>query len=90
LLSAKFELVDNPEPHQTSDKRDFIDSVKSRQPTLEPAEVGHHVTSTCLMGHIAVNLGEKLRWDAKAERFVDNEKANAMIDTPITEPTYHG
>ena len=86
IKKMKFDLVDNPKPCQTSEKRDFLDSVKSRKPGLEPAEVGHHVNSTCLLGHFAVNLGETLKWDGNNERFIDNDRANAMLDKPIVEP----
>jgi predicted dehydrogenase len=71
-----------------SDKQDFIDSVKSRQETLEPAEVGHRVTSLCHLGHIAIQVGEKLRWDPNQERFIDNDAANAFIDRPIQAPKH--
>ena len=70
----------------TSDKQDFIDCVKSRQQTLEPAEVGHRVTSLGHLGHIAIQLGEKLKFDPKKDRFLDNDAANAMIDKPIHKP----
>ncbi len=68
------------------DKRDFIDCVKSREETLEPAEVGHRVTSVCHLGHIAVQVGGVLRWDPEKERFPDNDAANALVDQPIHEP----
>ncbi|MBN2291281.1 MAG: hypothetical protein JXM70_02585, partial [Pirellulales bacterium] len=86
LEKMKFELVDNPQPRHTSEKRDFLDSVKSRKPSWEPAEVGHHVTSTCLLGHLAINLGETLKWDGAKERFVDNDRANAMLGKPVVKP----
>jgi hypothetical protein len=86
LLTKKYPLVDAPQPGQTSEKRDFLDSVKSRQPSAEPALVGHHVTSTCLLGHVAVYLGEKLRWDGAQEQFINNERANALLDQPIVAP----
>ena len=86
LLKTKYDLVDQPLPRQTSEKRNFLDSVKSRKPTLEPAEVAHCVTSTCLMGHLAVHLGETLKWDGEDERFVDSDRANAMIGRPIVAP----
>jgi predicted dehydrogenase len=86
LLRRKFDLVDQPEPRYTSEKRDFLDSVKSRKPTWEPADVGHHVTSTCLLGHVAIRLNETLKWDAANERFVENDRANAMLDRPIVTP----
>jgi hypothetical protein len=69
-----------------SDKRDFIDCVKSRGETLEPAEVGHRVTSLGHLGQIAIQIGGKLTWDPAKERFLDNTAANAMIAKPIHAP----
>jgi predicted dehydrogenase len=69
-----------------TDKQDFIDGVKTRGETLEPAEVGHRVTSLGHLGQIAIQVGGRLRWDPEKERFLDNEKANAMIDQPIHAP----
>jgi predicted dehydrogenase len=66
-----------------SDKQDFIDCVRSRGETLEPAEVGHRVTSLGHLGQIAIRLGQKLTWDPGKERFIDNDAANALIDKPI-------
>jgi len=71
-----------------SDKRDFIDCVKTRRQTLEPAEVGHRVTSLCHLGHIAVQVGEKLCWDPQQERFVGNEAANRFLSQPIHAPKH--
>jgi predicted dehydrogenase len=70
-----------------SDKQDFIDCVKSRQETLEPAEVGHRVTSLCHLGHIAVHAGRKLRWDPEKEVFLGDDSANEYIDKPIHQPS---
>jgi predicted dehydrogenase len=71
-----------------SEKQDFVDCVRSRSETLEPAEVGHRVTSLGHLGHISIQLGEKLKWDPKAERFVDHDEANSWLDRPIQEPRY--
>jgi myo-inositol 2-dehydrogenase / D-chiro-inositol 1-dehydrogenase len=70
-----------------TDKQDFIDCVKTRGETLEPAEVGHRVTSLCHLGHIAIQLRQKLQWNPEKERFLDNDAANAMIDMPIRAPS---
>jgi hypothetical protein len=87
LLSAQFGPDDLQFPAAAkSDKQDFIDCVKSREETLEPAEVGHRVTSMCHLGHIAVQVGGVLRWDPEKERFRDNDAANAWIDKPIHAP----
>lgn len=71
-----------------SDKQDFIDSVKSREETLQPAEVGHRVTSLCHLGHIAVQTGRKLTWDPVAERFANDPAADVLIAKPIHQPKY--
>ena len=66
-----------------SDKGDFIDAVKSGGRTLEDEEVGQRVTSLCHLGHIAIHLRQRLRWDPRQERFVGNDAANAYVDHPI-------
>jgi len=58
--------------------RNFLDCVKSRQPTTYTAETMHLLHTTLLMGDIAIRLGRKLKWDAKKEEFVDDAEANAM------------
>jgi hypothetical protein len=60
--------------------------VKTRQETLEPAEVGHRVTSLCHLGHIAIQVGEKLRWDPEKERFPASDAASQFLDRPIHAP----
>ena len=64
------------------DKRDFLDCVKSRGQTLEDAEVGHRTTTLCHLGHIAIQVGEKLQWDPDAERFTNSDAANQLIARP--------
>jgi myo-inositol 2-dehydrogenase / D-chiro-inositol 1-dehydrogenase len=70
-----------------TDKQDFIDAVKTRGETLEPAEVGHRVTSLGHLGQIAIHVGGKLKWDPDKEQFLNSDKANAMIDRPIHSRT---
>jgi len=62
-----------------SDKADFIQSIVSGQPSLEPLQVGYNVYLLTAMGLFAAQLGQKLTWDQKAERFVGNSAANALL-----------
>ena len=55
--------------------------------TLEPAEVGHRVTSLGHLGQIAIQVGGKLKWDPQRERFTGCDAANAFLDRPM--PPYH-
>ena len=69
-----------------SDKQDFIDAVKTRGQTLEDAEVGHRTTSLCHLGHIAIRVGQRLKWDPGKERFTNNDAANEFVAGPIDAP----
>ncbi len=60
--------------------RNFLDCVKTRRETTCPAEVAHRACSAGLLGGIAVKLERKLRWNPAAERFINDDQANRMLD----------
>jgi predicted dehydrogenase len=62
-----------------SDKADFIQSIVSGRPSLEPLQVGYNVYLLTAMGLFAAQLGQKLTWDQQTERFVGNSAANALL-----------
>lgn len=64
----------------------WLDCVRSRQPTIAPAEVAHRSCSTCLLHHIAMKTKRKLHWDPRRERFVNDDEANAMLSRPQRWP----
>ena len=64
----------------------FLQCIRTRQDPICPVEVGHRSNSICVMTHIAMKLGRKLRWDPQAERFADDPQANAMLDYEHREP----
>lgn len=66
--------------------RNFLDSVKSRQQPLAPAEVGHRTASICHLNNIAMRLGRKLRWDPDKEQFVNDAEANRLLKPVMREP----
>jgi predicted dehydrogenase len=67
-------------PLKRSEKRDFLDAVKTRGQTLCDAEVGHRVTSLAHLGLAAVSLGRKLKWDPVKEDVVGNDaEARALL-----------
>jgi len=69
-----------------SEKRDFVDAVKTRGQTLADAEVGHRTTSLCQLGHIAIQVGRKLKWDPDTEKFINDETANRLLSRPMRSP----
>jgi predicted dehydrogenase len=65
---------------------DFIHSVKTREPTAAPVEAAHRATSLCHLAHIAMLTGRKLRWDPKAEQFLDDPGANRLLSRAMRAP----
>jgi len=66
--------------------RNWLDCIKSRRPTISPAEIGHRSCSVCLLQHIAMQLGRRLYWDPVMERFKNDDQANAMLSRPSRYP----
>lgn len=58
----------------------FLECMRSRRDPVAPVEVGHRSNSVCVLTHIAMKLGRKLRWDPAAERFVDDAEADGLLD----------
>jgi len=75
-------LYTNPE----GEHADFLKCVKSRKDPYFPVEIGHRVSSLCHLANIALRLGRKLRWEPKAERFENDDSANAMLKRPMRSP----
>jgi hypothetical protein len=64
----------------------FIECVKSRKPTICPAEVGHRSASMCHLGVISIRLGRKLQWDPAQEQFVGDSEANTYVAREMRKP----
>ena len=66
--------------------RNFLDCVKSRQPTITPAETAHHSAIPGHLGLISMLTGRKLRWDAEREVILDDPEASQLLSRPFREP----
>ncbi len=66
--------------------RNFLDCIKSRQPTHCPMETGHRSSSGPLIGNIAYKLKAYLEWDGKKEKFTNNEAANKLLSYQYRVP----
>jgi predicted dehydrogenase len=67
--------------------RNFLDCVKSRdRKTNCDTLTGHHSTSAALIANIALKTKSFLEWDAKNERFTNNESANKFLQYQYRAP----
>lgn len=60
----------------------WLDSIRTRKAPAAPVETGHRACSTCLVHHAAMKLNRRLKWDPKAERFIGDDEANALLSRP--------
>ena len=67
-------------------QRNFLDSVKTRQPTITPAETAHHSAVPGHLGLIAMLVGRKIRWDAQKEIIVNDEEATKLMTRSYRAP----
>lgn len=66
--------------------RNFLDCVKTRKRPNADVEEGHKSTVFCHLGNIALKTRSRVAWDAKAERIVSPESANAHLHYEYRDP----
>ena len=66
--------------------RNFLKSVKSRQPTLTPSEVAHHSSTPGHLGLISMMVGRRIKWDVKREEIVGDSEASKLLTRPYRAP----
>jgi len=72
--------------HSTDHVANFLDSVKSRQPTITPAETAHHSAVPGHLGLISMLVGRKIKWDAINEVILDDPEASQLLTRPFRPP----
>ena len=64
----------------------WLDCIKSGKEPISPVEKGHRACTVCLITHIAMKTGRKLKWDPEKEIFPDDQEANKMLSRPQRSP----
>lgn len=77
LLDPKGVTVQLPESKEHHEN--WLECVRSRRTPLVPAPIAHCSNTACIVSWIAMKLERPLKWDAKAERFVNDDAANALL-----------
>jgi predicted dehydrogenase len=73
-------------PLSRNHQRDFIDAVKSRQPTITPVETAHRSAVPGHLGLIAMTVGRKIRWDPKKEVILGDKPASKLLSRGYRKP----
>jgi predicted dehydrogenase len=66
--------------------RNFLDSIRTREPTAASAVIGHQATTTCNLVEISARLGRKVKWDAATEHFVGDDEADRLLQRSMRSP----
>lgn len=66
--------------------RNFLDCVKSRQPTIAPAQTAHHSAIPGHLGLISMLTGRKIRWNVKSEKILGDHDASQLLTRPYRAP----
>jgi predicted dehydrogenase len=70
----------------TNHWRNFLDCVKSRQPTITPVQTAHHSAIPGHLGLISMLTGRKLKWDVKKEKILGDSEASKLLSRPFRHP----
>ncbi len=75
--------VDVPVFTSTNHAQDFLECMRSRRDPISNVEANDVASNLALIAEISARLAMKLRWDAKEERFIGNDAANARLHRPL-------
>jgi predicted dehydrogenase len=71
----------------TNHQENFLQCVKTRQPTITPAETAHHSAVPGHLGLISMLLnGRKIQWDVSSERIAGDPEATKMLGRDFRSP----
>ncbi len=70
----------------TEHRRNFLDCVRSRKPTITPVEVAHHSTIPGHLGLISMLTERKVHWNVKEEKIEDDAAAAELLTRPYRAP----
>jgi hypothetical protein len=67
-------------------QRNFLDCVKSRQPTITPAETAHHSAIPGHLGLISMLVGRKINWSVAHEKILNDPDATKLMTRGYRAP----
>jgi len=86
LQKTRIREDETPVIRSTSQGRNFVESIKTRRPTINPLESAIRSDTISHLSDIAIRLGRAIRWDPAKERIVDDEEASRRLKRPMRKP----
>ncbi len=79
LLPPKVEKTEGAYETKIPHQLNFVEAVQKHIDPIVPVEIGHRTCTVCTLGNLAYGLKRPLKWDPKAERFVNDPEADALL-----------
>ena len=86
LQTARIRDDEKPVIRSTSQGRNFVESIRSRRPTVNPLETAIRSDTISHLSDIVIRLGRPLRWDPEKEKIVGDPEAVKRLDRPLRQP----
>jgi predicted dehydrogenase len=66
-------------PRSDEHHKNWLECVRTRREPIAPARIAHRSSSACIASWIAMKVGRPVTWDPRAERFVSDNQADALL-----------
>lgn len=86
LQTAQIRADEKPVIRSASQGRNFVESMRTRRPTVNPLESAIRSDTISHMSDIAVRLGRPIRWDPAPEMIIGDVEASKRLDRPMRRP----
>jgi predicted dehydrogenase len=86
LQTARIRDDEKPVIRSSSQGRNFVESMRSRRPTINPLESAIRSDTISHMSDIAIRLGRPVRWDPEKERILGDREASKRLDRAMRRP----
>jgi hypothetical protein len=86
LQKTRIRDDEKPVVRSSSQGRDFVESMRTRRPTISPLESAIRSDTISHLSDIAVRLGRPVRWDPGTETIVGDDEATRRLSRPLRSP----
>jgi predicted dehydrogenase len=86
LQTTKIKDTEKAVYRSKSQGRNFVESIRSRKPTISPLGPAIRVDTISHLCDLAIRLGRPVRWDPEKERILGDAEASKRLDRPMRRP----